>query len=56
MKGLEGNADLDKDKNITNLELIQYLKENVRKESSKIGRSQEPTFTGDQAKVILSLR
>jgi len=54
MKGLEGKADLDQNKKITNGELIAYLKENVSAEAFAKNRQQEPTLNGDPNRVILS--
>ena len=54
MKGLEGKADLDQNKKITNGELIAYLKQNVSAEAFAKNRQQEPTLNGDPNRVILS--
>ena len=40
MKGLEGKADLDQNKKITNGELIAYLKQNVSEEAFTNNRQQ----------------
>ena len=56
MKGLEGNADTNKDKKLTNGELIAYLKNNVSQEAFTQNRSQEPMLAGDPDKVLMSYR
>ena len=54
MKGLEGNADLNKDRNITNSELLAYMDENVSQKASELGRKQNPTLSGDPDKVLMT--
>ena len=54
MKGLEGKADENKDKKITNGELIAYLKENVSVEALTQNREQDPMLAGDPAKVLMN--
>ena len=56
MKGLEGKADENKDKKITNGELIAYLKENVSQEALTQNREQDPMLAGDPEKVLMSYR
>ena len=56
MKGLEGNADINKDKKITNGELLAYMDENVSQKASELGRKQNPSFAGDPDKVLISYR
>ena len=56
MKGLEGNADENKDKKITNGELITYLKNNVSGEAFTQNREQDPMLAGDPDKVLMSYR
>ena len=56
MKGLEGNADANKDKNITNGELLAYMDENVSQKASELGRQQNPSLAGDPDKVLISYR
>ena len=56
MKGLEGNADANKDKKLTNGELIAYLKNNVSQEAFTQNRSQEPMLAGDPDKILMSYR
>ena len=54
MKGLEGNADLNNDKAITNGELLAYMDENVSKKAAELGREQNPSLSGDPNKVLIS--
>jgi len=56
MKGLEGKADENKDKKITNGELIAYLKTNVSKEAFTQNREQDPMLSGDPDQVLMSYR
>ena len=56
MKGLEGKADLNNDKQITNGELLAYMDKNVSKKAAEQGRDQNPSFTGDPDKVLISYR
>jgi len=56
MKGLEGYADANKDKNITNGELLAYMDENVSQKASELGRQQNPSLAGDPEKVLISYR
>ena len=52
----EGKADENKDKKITNGELIAYLKANVSKEAFTQNREQDPMLSGDPNKVLMSYR
>ena len=54
MKGLEGNADTNKDRNITNGELLVYMDKNVSQKASELGRKQNPTLSGDPDKVLMT--
>ena len=56
MKGLQGNADENKDKKITNGELIAYLKNNVSQEAFTQNREQDPMLAGDPDKILMSYR
>ena len=56
MKGLEGNADANGDKKITNGELIVYMDTNVSQKASELGRQQNPSLSGDPDKVLISYR
>ena len=54
LKGLEGYADANKDKNITNGELLAYMDENVSQKASELGRQQNPSLLGDPDKVLIN--
>ena len=56
MKGLEGYADFNEDKKITNGELLAYMDENVSQKASELGREQNPSLVGDPDKVLISYR
>ncbi len=56
MKGLEGYADVNKDKKITNGELLAYMDENVSQKASELGRQQNPSLAGDPDKILMSYR
>jgi hypothetical protein len=53
MKGLEGKADENQDKQITNGELIAYLKTKVSKEAFSQNREQDPTLVGETTQVLM---
>ena len=53
MKGLEGNADTNKDKKITNGELLAYMDQNVSQKAAELGRQQNPSLSGDPDKVLI---
>ena len=54
MKGLEGNADSNNDKKITNGELLAYMDENVSMKASELGRKQNPSLAGNPNKILIS--
>ena len=54
MKGMEGQADVNKDKKITNGELIAYLQDNVSKEAFSQNRQQDPNLSGDKDRVLFT--
>ena len=54
LKGLNKNADINNDRNITYGEMDEYLKENVSSQARKMGREQNPQLhTNDRNKVLL---
>ena len=53
MKGLEGNADINSDRKITNGELLSYLKDYVPLKASELGREQVPSLLGDPDKILM---
>ena len=54
MKGMEGTADENNDKQITNGELITYLQDNVSKIAFSQNRQQDPMLSGDPDQVLMS--
>ena len=53
MKGLEGNADSNKDRNITNQEMINYLQDKVSQKALEVySREQLPAFNGSAEKIL----
>ena len=50
---IEGNADTNKDRKITNGELIAYMDQNVSIKASELGMQQNPSLTGDPNKILL---
>jgi hypothetical protein len=54
MKGLEGEADLNKDTKITVGELQAYLTDMVPKQALKMNRKQDPQLVGDVERVLVS--
>ena len=56
MKGLEGKADTNQDKQITNGELLAYMDENVSQKAAELGRQQNPSLSGNPDKVLISFR
>ena len=56
MKGLEGKADINNDKKITNGELLAYMDENISMKASELGRKQNPSLAGNPNKVLMSYR
>ena len=53
MKGFEGKADNNQDKQITNGELIAYLQTHVSKEAFNQNREQDPMFSGDPDQILM---
>jgi hypothetical protein len=54
MKGMEGEADLNKDGKITAGELQSYLADAVPRQAMKMGRKQEPQLVGDAERVLVN--
>ena len=54
MKGLEGDADLNKDQKITAQELHEYVVERVSKEAQRRGMQQTPSISGFSQKILVS--
>ncbi len=53
MKGLEGEADSNNDKKITNGELHAYILSNVTRQATRLGREQTPQLQGDEDRVLV---
>ncbi len=53
MKGMEGDADVNKDGKITMGEMHNYLKENVSKQANLLNRDQQPQLSGDPNKILV---
>ena len=53
MKGMEGEADANKDGRITLGEMQAYLVENVGRQAGMLSRKQEPQIIGDAARVLV---
>ena len=53
MKGLEGDADKNNDKKITNGELHSYVRYNVTRQAVRLGREQTPELKGDLDRVLV---
>ena len=53
MKGMEGDADGNKDGRITSGELQQYLSEMVRRQAMGLNRTQNTQLFGDAARVLV---
>ena len=53
MRGMEGDADTNKDGKITAGEMHAYLTENVAKQASLANRVQQPQLTGDANRVLV---
>ena len=53
MKGLEGNADLNSDNEITSKELFSFISDNVSDRALDIGLSQNPSLIGESNNVIV---
>jgi hypothetical protein len=54
MKGLEGDADANKDKKITTGELHDYVSKNVGPMAQRRNRQQDPQLMGDSTRVLVS--
>jgi hypothetical protein len=54
MKGMEGDADLNKDGMISIQEMQNYLFENVPRQAQRNGRTQTPQLQGDGMKLLVT--
>jgi len=53
MQGLQGKADSNNDKKITNEEIYTYVATNVEIEAFNLGRTQTPQIIGDSDKILV---
>jgi hypothetical protein len=53
MRGMEGEADTNKDRQITVAEMQAYLTENVSRRAMGMNRTQQPQVIGDQTRVLV---
>ena len=53
MKGMEGDADANRDGKITLGEMQEYLVEKVGRQAGMMNRKQEPQFVGDPNRVLV---
>jgi outer membrane protein assembly factor BamE (lipoprotein component of BamABCDE complex) len=54
MKGMEGDADTDKDGKITVGEMQKYLVDNVQRHAMSLNRKQMPQLIGDASRVLVT--
>jgi len=53
MKGMEGEADQNKDGTITTQEMYSYLSDSVGRKAMALNRTQQPQVLGDQSRVLV---
>jgi hypothetical protein len=53
MRGMEGDADVNRDGKITVGEMQTYLAENVSRQAGMMNRRQEPQVIGDRSRVLV---
>jgi hypothetical protein len=53
MRGMEGDADINRDGKITAGEMQAYLSENVSRQAGMMNRKQEPQLIGDAGRVLV---
>jgi hypothetical protein len=53
MKGMEGDADENRDGKITNMEMQNYLRNMVSRQALTLNRKQDPQLMGDAGKVLV---
>jgi hypothetical protein len=54
MKGMEGPADANSDKEVTVSELHTYVRKNVKQQSIRLGHRQVPELQGDANRVLVA--
>jgi len=52
MRGLEGDADQNKDREITNGELLAYIEKEVNSKAVELGRTQIPSLVGKKGEIL----
>ena len=52
MRGLEGEADQNKDREITNGELLAYIEKEVNSRAVELGRTQLPSLVGKKEETL----
>ena len=55
MKGMEGDADFNKDGKITTGEMQEYLSDKVSRQALSMSRKQDTQLIGDANKVLFSI-
>jgi hypothetical protein len=53
MRGMEGDADVNRDGKITAGEMHKYLTEQVARQAGMMNRQQVPQLTGDANRVLV---
>ncbi len=56
MKGMEGDADRNKDGKITAGEMHEYLLDKVSRQAIAMNRKQDPQLIGDASKILIEIR
>jgi hypothetical protein len=54
MKGMEGDADINKDGRITVSEMQSYLSDEVGRKAMSLSRTQQPQVVGDHTRVLIA--
>jgi hypothetical protein len=54
MRGMEGDADINKDGKITAGEMHEYLALQVPKQAEMLNRTQLPQITGDKNRILVN--
>ena len=54
MRGLEGDADANEDRQITTGELHAFVAGNVARQVQRLGKDQTPQIAGDEDRVLVA--
>jgi hypothetical protein len=54
MKGMEGAADANNDRQITAGELHAFVAENIARQAPRLATDQTPQITGDEDRVLVA--